>query len=166
MTIKDILIFPDPVLAQRSKPVTEFGGELDKLITDMFETMHAAEGIGLAAIQVGVPLRLSVIQVEKPLVIINPKITPNHGTLESSEEGCLSIPDIKAKVQRPTAIRLDYLNPQQEACSLEADGLLSRCIQHEVDHMDGKLFISRISSLARKEIQPKLQQLILKSSTG
>ncbi|HFA60122.1 MAG TPA: peptide deformylase [Rhodospirillales bacterium] len=155
-----ILEVPHPVLKRRAAPVERIDDEIRRLVRDMFETMYEAPGIGLAAPQVGVSRRLCVIDVSEeknaPLCLVNPRITWQSENLVSAEEGCLSLPDQYAEVTRPEAVEVVYLDERGEEHTLRADGLLARCIQHEIDHLDGILFIDRISALKRNMILRKL----------
>lgn len=158
MTIKPLIILPDPLLRQVSQPVERVDSELNHLVDDMLETMYEAPGIGLAAIQVGVPRRLLVIDLAKegeeptPLVFINPKIIRSSDERSTYEEGCLSIPDYYAEVERPAAITVTSLDRTGKEVTTEADGLLATCLQHEIDHLDGVLFIDHISRLKREMV--------------
>jgi len=150
MAILDIRVLGDPILREQTTLVPEITDVLQTLIDDMFATMHAAEGIGLAAPQVGRSERLAVIQVDDaPLVIINPEIVSTAGRAKA-EEGCLSIPEIYGSVERPERIVVRALDRNGTPFELEASGLLARCIQHEVDHLNGKLFIDYFSLLKRR----------------
>lgn len=155
MTIKPLIILPDPLLRQVSKPVERVDSEITRLADDMLETMYDAPGIGLAAVQVGVPRRLLVIDVskegddKKPLVIINPEILASSDDRSVYEEGCLSIPDYYAEVERPAVVTVNFLDRDGKQQTLEADGLLATCLQHEIDHLNGVLFIDHISRLKR-----------------
>jgi peptide deformylase len=158
MTIKPLIILPDPLLRQVSQPVERVDSELNQLVDDMLETMYEAPGIGLAAIQVGVPRRLLVIDLAKegedpaPLVFINPKVIRSSDDRSSYEEGCLSIPDYYAEVERPASITVTSLDRTGKEVTTEADGLLATCLQHEIDHLDGVLFIDHISRLKREMV--------------
>jgi peptide deformylase len=158
-----ILHFPDPRLRTKAKPVAVVDDAIRQLIKDMFETMYDAPGIGLAATQVNHHIRLVVMDISEeknqPLVFINPKITPLTEEKAPYEEGCLSVPSVYDVVDRPTKVRIEALNEQGEAFSLETDGLLAVCIQHELDHLEGKLFVDYLSSLKRQRIKAKLQKL-------
>jgi peptide deformylase len=167
MALLPIIETPDPLLRQISSPVEEVTDELRKLIDDMFETMYAAPGIGLAAIQVGVPKRLLVIDLQEPeeedgepvrdpLVFINPEIVRASDTLQVYSEGCLSVPDMYAEVERPDSIRARWLDRDGKAREEELDGLLAICLQHEMDHLEGILFIDHLSRLKRDMILKKL----------
>jgi len=149
VSILDIRVLGDPVLRKPTKPVTEVTDELRKLIADMFETMYAAEGIGLAAPQVGRMERLAVVDVEGArFVLINPRIVSTEGANDKAEEGCLSIPDIYGDVERPFTVTIRATD--ENGAEYEATGseLLGRCFQHEIDHLDGKLFIDYLSPQA------------------
>lgn len=163
MTLLTILEFPDPRLRTVAKPVEVFDDELLRLVDDMFETMYQAPGIGLAASQVNVHQQLIVMDISEeknqPLVFINPKITVLDNTLESYDEGCLSVPGFYETVERPKQVRVDALDSHGVAFSLVDDGLLAVCIQHEMDHLQGKLFVDYISPLKRNRIRDKLEKL-------
>lgn len=158
-----ILHFPDPRLRTKAKPVAVVDDAIRQLISDMFETMYDAPGIGLAATQVNHHIRLVVMDISEdksqPLVFINPKVTPLTEDKAPYEEGCLSVPTVYDMVDRPTKVRIEALNEQGEAFSLETDGLLAVCIQHELDHLEGKLFVDYLSTLKRQRIKTKLQKL-------
>ena len=162
MAILNVLHFPDPRLRDKAKPVTEVDGTIKRLVDDMFETMYDAPGIGLAATQVNIAKRVVVIDVsedkEQPLALINPEIIERDGT-EVYEEGCLSVPGIYDKVTRAEKVKVKALNREGEAFELEAEGLLAICIQHEIDHLDGKLFVDYLSPLKRERIRKKLDKL-------
>jgi peptide deformylase len=155
MTIKPLIILPDPVLRQVSTPVETIDADIRRLADDMLETMYDAPGIGLAAIQIGVPKRLLVLDVTKegeekqPLVFINPKVVRSSEERSVYEEGCLSIPDYYAEVERPAAITVEYVDREGKEQAVEAEGLLATCLQHEIDHLNGVLFIDYISKLKR-----------------
>ncbi|KZX62149.1 MULTISPECIES: peptide deformylase [unclassified Alcanivorax] len=159
----EILEFPDPRLRTVAKPVEKVDDELRKLIDDMFETMYACPGIGLAATQVNVHQRLIVMDLSEdqsqPRVFINPEITPLTDELAPYEEGCLSVPGFYEKVQRPARVRIKALDRDGNAFEEEADELLATCIQHEIDHLDGKLFVDYVSRLKRDRIKKKLEKL-------
>ncbi|KQY13343.1 peptide deformylase [Rhizobium sp. Root482] len=158
MTIKPLIILPDPVLRQLSEPVETVNADIRRLADDMLETMYDAPGIGLAAIQIGIPRRLLVIDVSKegedkqPQVFINPQILTSSDERSVYEEGCLSIPDYYAEVERPAAIKVDYVDLDGRQQIVEADGLLATCLQHEIDHLNGLLFIDYISKLKREMV--------------
>ncbi|MBY3037395.1 peptide deformylase [Rhizobium sp. 25PS6] len=161
MTIKPLIILPDPVLRQLSKPVERVDSDLQRLADDMLETMYDAPGIGLAAIQVGVPRRMLVIDISRegeekqPQVFINPEIVKSSDERSVYEEGCLSIPDYYAEVERPATVSVKYLDRNGKEQTVEADGLLATCLQHEIDHLNGVLFIDYISRLKREMVIKK-----------
>ncbi|TQV88627.1 peptide deformylase [Aliikangiella coralliicola] len=161
MSTLEILEYPDPRLRTKAKPVTDFGASLQKQIDDMFETMYAAPGIGLAATQVDIHKTLFVIDVsennDNPLTFINPEIVELRG-VEEMEEGCLSFPGIYAKVERADEVTIKALDRNGEPFELDADGLLAVCIQHELDHTQGKLFVDYLSPLKRQRIRKKLEK--------
>lgn len=165
MSILNILKEPDPILRKKSTPVSVVDKSIKKLLNDMLETMYAAPGIGLAAAQVGVLKRLVVIDLAKdgekksPIFFINPVITWKSDILEKKEEGCLSIPDYFAEIKRPNACHVKYLDQHGKEKQLKAKGLLATCIQHEIDHCDGILFIDYLSKLKRMFILKKLAKL-------
>jgi len=152
--ILKIVKYPEPVLSQPGEPVTEFDNNLRKLVADMFETMYAAQGIGLAAPQVGISKRFTVIDLSmgkdpaQKLVLINPEIIHRDGKLYE-EEGCLSFPDIREKIVRAANVRIRAQNEHGKWFEIDGEELLSRCFQHEIDHVDGMLFIFRMSALKR-----------------
>jgi len=156
-----ILHFPDPRLRRKAVPVDTVDNSIRSLVDDMFETMYAAPGIGLAAVQVNVPKRVIVIDIseerDQPLVLINPSLLSCEGD-EEMQEGCLSVPEINEPVQRAARIRVAALDRNGEPFELEADGLLAVCIQHEMDHLEGKLFIDYLSPLKRNRIRKKLEK--------
>ncbi|HLS68297.1 MAG TPA: peptide deformylase [Kiloniellales bacterium] len=160
-----ILTAPDPRLKRRAKAVDKVDDRIRKLMDDMLETMYDAPGIGLAAPQVGVLERVVVIDVAReeeppqPLQMANPEILWQSETLSAYDEGCLSLPDHFAEVIRPKEVRVRYLDQHNEIRELEADGLLATCIQHEIDHLDGILFVDHLSSLKRNMILKKLVKL-------
>jgi peptide deformylase len=159
VSILDIRVLGDPVLRKPTKAVTEFTDELRKLIADMFETMYAAEGIGLAAPQVGRTDRLAVVDVEgQKYTLINPEIVTKSGEAEKAEEGCLSIPDIYGDVERPPDVTIRALDENGIQYEASANGLLGRCFQHEIDHLDGKLFIDYLSPLKRRAAMSKWEK--------
>jgi peptide deformylase len=156
-----ILEFPDPRLRTRAQPVEQVDDALRKLIDDMFETMYEAPGIGLAATQVNVHRRLLVIDLSQnrsqPLALINPEIIARFGAGET-EEGCLSVPGIYEKVTRAERVRVRTLDRSGNTTEIEAEGLLAVCIQHEMDHLEGKLFVDYLSELKRTRIRRKLEK--------
>ena len=152
MAIRKILKYPDPLLAQVSVEVTSFDRDLQNLVNDMFETMYEAEGIGLAAPQIGVLQRVVTIDLGdegEPLTLVNPEIIKTEGTIDS-EEGCLSIPGFRDNIMRRGKVIVKACNIKGEPIQFEAQELLSRCVQHEIDHLDGILFIDRLSRLKRQ----------------
>jgi peptide deformylase len=161
MALLPILEFPDPRLRTRAAPVTEVDSSIRKLIDDMFETMYAAPGIGLAATQVNVHKRVLVVDISEdrsaPLALINPEVIAREGT-EETEEGCLSVPGIYDKVTRSEKIRVRTLDRSGKQIEIDADGLLAVCIQHEMDHLEGKLFVDYLSELKRTRIRKKLEK--------
>ena len=158
MTIRPIIILPDPKLRLHSAPVERVDGELLALADDMLETMYDAPGIGLAAIQIAVPRRLVVIDTSKeenarePQIFINPQIVWSSDERSVYEEGCLSIPEYYAEVERPARVRVAYVGRDGKPQELEADGLLATCLQHEIDHLNGVLFVDHISKLKREMV--------------
>jgi peptide deformylase len=172
MAQRDILIIPDRRLRSVSKPVVEFDNELRTLIVDMFETMYMAPGIGLAAIQVAVPTRVVVMDLAKkdeeaqPRIFINPEITWKSEEISVYEEGCLSIPDIREDVERPARVKFKYLDIEGKPHEADADGLFATCIQHEMDHLNGMLFIDHISKLKRDRIIKKFDKAARRAEQG
>ena len=159
MSILDIRVLGDPVLRKPTKRVTQVTDELRKLIADMFETMYAAEGIGLAAPQVGRSERVAVVDVEgKKFTLINPEIVTTNGSPDKGEEGCLSIPDIYGDVERPAEVTIRATDENGNQYEASANELLGRCFQHEIDHLDGKLFIDYLSPLKRKAALSKWEK--------
>ncbi len=163
--IRPILIHPDARLRKVCAPVEDIDAALQQLIDDMFETMHAAPGIGLAAPQVGVLRRFFVMDCAKeeeapePLVFINPEITWRSEARVEMEEGCLSIPEVYAQIERPAAVRVRFTNRDGGLEERDFDGLRARCVQHEIDHLDGRLFIDYLSPVRRQMITRKMQKL-------
>jgi len=161
MAFRTILEFPDPRLRTRAQPVTRFDAALGTLVDDLIQTMYAAPGIGLAATQVDVHQRVIVIDVSaehnQPLVLINPQILAREGE-ESTEEGCLSVPGIFDEVKRAAKIRLRAQDRSGAAFEADYDDILAVCIQHEIDHLDGKLFVDYLSDLKRERIRKKLDK--------
>ena len=164
MTVKRILTEPNKLLRQISKPVNKVGKNEQKLMDDMVETMYAANGIGLAAIQIGFPKRIIVMDISKdqtnknPMYFVNPIIL-NKATEQSTyEEGCLSVPDQFAEIDRPNKCEIEYLDYNGKKKLLKADGLLATCIQHEIDHLEGILFIDYLSKLKKSMIIKKLSK--------
>ena len=161
MAIRTILEFPDPRLRTRAQPVTVFDAELGRLVDDMFESMYAAPGIGLAATQVDVHRRVIVIDVsearDEPLVFINPEILSREGVAQT-EEGCLSVPGIFDQVERAEKVRVRSRDRTGALIEKEYTGVLAVCIQHEMDHLEGKLFVDYLSDLKRQRIRKKLEK--------
>ncbi len=164
MTIKKILTIPDPILRKKSTPVTQVNKDTQSLMDDMLETMYDAPGIGLAAIQIGVPKRVIVMDLskdndeKKPLYFINPEIIWKSKLNSSYEEGCLSIPNQFAKIERPEKCHIKFLDYNGVQKEIKADGLLSTCIQHEIDHLNGVLFIDYLSKLKKDIIIKKVSK--------
>ena len=163
MAIKTIITEPNEILRQVSKPVPTVGNGERKLMDDMLETMYAANGIGLAAIQIGIPKRIIVMDISKdgkknPMYFVNPIIRNKDKEKTTYEEGCLSVPNYFAEVDRPKYCEVEYLDYNGEIKILEADGLLATCIQHEMDHLEGILFIDYLSKLKKTMIVKKLSK--------
>ena len=164
MAIKTILTEPNKILRQVSKRVENVGEEEKKIMDDMLETMYQANGIGLAAIQIGIPKRIIVIDLAKgeekknPMYFVNPVIKNKNQNLATYEEGCLSVPDQFAEVDRPSTCEVEYLDYHGEKKILKAEGLLATCIQHEMDHLQGILFIDYLSKLKKSMIIKKLSK--------
>lgn len=161
MSRLEILHYPDPRLRNRAEAVARVDDDVRRLVDDMFETMYAAPGIGLAAVQVNVPLRVITIDISddraQPLCLINPEIVELAGVVEL-EEGCLSVPGIYELVQRAEWVRARALDRDGEPFELEAEDLLAVCVQHEIDHLDGKLFVDYLSQLKRQRIRKKARR--------
>src|SRR5262245_5787469 len=172
MSIKPLINLPDPILRQVSRPVERIDDSLRKLAGDMLDTMYDAPGIGLAAIQVGEPLRMLVIDLAKegeqpaPYVFVNPEIVESSEDRSVYEEGCLSIPDYYAEVERPASVRVKYLDRNGKAQEIAADGLMATCLQHEIDHLNGVLFIDHISKLKRDMVVKKFKKLARDKPSG
>ena len=164
MAIKTILTEPNKILRQISKQVEKVGEEEKKIMDDMLETMYQANGIGLAAIQIGIPKRIIVIDLAKgeekknPMYFVNPVIKNKNQNLATYEEGCLSVPDQFAEVDRPSTCEVEYLDYYGEKKILKAEGLIATCIQHEMDHLQGILFIDYLSKLKKSMIIKKLSK--------
>ena len=164
MAVKKILSIPDPILREKSIPVKKVDKDIKNLMYDMIETMYNAPGIGLAAIQIGIPKRVIVMDISKdkdkknPMFFINPKIIWKSKVLSTYEEGCLSIPNQFAEVQRPDKCHFKYLDYNGNEKEIKAEGLLSTCIQHEIDHLDGILFIDYLSKLKKDIIIKKVSK--------
>lgn len=184
MAIREIIEIPDPILKQVSKPVESFDDQLKMLVADMFETMYAAPGIGLAAIQIGVPLRVLVIDLQEPdpdaepeqcddhgcghdhrpvkhnpRIFINPEIFDPSEELSVYNEGCLSVPEIYAEVERPARIHARWRDLDGKVHEEEMEGMMATCLQHEIDHLEGILFVDRLSRLKRQMALKKLEKL-------
>jgi peptide deformylase len=161
MAILEILHFPDPRLRNTAQPVETVDASIRQLLDDMLDTMYAAPGIGLAATQVNVARRVIVIDVSEeknqPLCLVNPEILELEG-VEEMEEGCLSVPGVYEAVQRAERVRLRALDRDGQSFEMQADGLLAVCIQHEIDHLDGKLFVDYLSQLKRTRIRQRLEK--------
>jgi peptide deformylase len=164
MAIRPILTAPDPRLKVVSEPVAKVDGDIRTLVDDMIETMYGADGIGLAAIQVGVPKRVLVMDIDQkdgkknPKAYINPKILWASEEMATFEEGCLSVPEIWDEVERPAKIRAEYLDRDGKRHEIEAEGLFATCLQHEMDHLEGILFVDHLSKLKRSMAMKKLQK--------
>jgi peptide deformylase len=163
MAIRKLRFMGDPVLREKAAPVEGVPAEVRTLIGDMFDTMYAEEGVGLAAPQVGIGLRVIVIDPREndiePFALINPQIVRLGDEVGRDEEGCLSIPGLKEIVERPTTVVVEAMNPDGEPVSIDAAGLLARILQHEVDHLDGILFLDRVSALKRKLLLNRWQKV-------
>jgi peptide deformylase len=164
MAVRKIIIIPEPQLRQLSAPVASVSKEIEALAEDMLETMYDAPGIGLAAIQVGVPQRLVTIDLAKkdeaksPIVFLNPEILSASEETSTYEEGCLSIPEYYEEVTRPASVRVRWMDLKGKTQEMDADGLLATCIQHEIDHLNGKLFIDYLSKLKRDRVMTKFRK--------
>ena len=165
MAVKPLVLLPDPILRERSKPIERVDDDLRALADDMLATMYDAPGIGLAAIQIGEPVRMLVADVAKedepsaPHVLINPEIVARSDETGVYEEGCLSIPDYYADVERPASVTVTYVDRDGGERTLEADGVLATCLQHEIDHLNGVLFIDHISKLKRDMVIKRFRKL-------
>jgi peptide deformylase len=159
MALLGIEMLGSEVLRKEAAEIAEVDDDLRRLIKDMFETMYDAEGIGLAGPQVGVSRRVIVVDVQddevEPFALVNPRIVESGAKTEKAEEGCLSMPGLAAAVQRPDRVVVEGLNEEGEPVRVEAEGLLGRCLQHEIDHLDGVLFIDRVSPLTRNMLLKK-----------
>lgn len=164
MALLPILSYPDPRLRTIATPVKEVTAEIKTLIADMIETMYDAEGIGLAASQVDQHIQLIVMDLsenkDKPVVFINPKVTPLVEEKQPYEEGCLSVPDVYDKVERPNKIRIEALDADGNAIDQEAEGLLAVCIQHEMDHLNGVIFVDYLSRLKQTRARDKVKKVL------
>ncbi|HEY7663854.1 MAG TPA: peptide deformylase [Xanthobacteraceae bacterium] len=170
MALRDILIIPDKRLRQVSEPVKKIDAATRQLVEDMFETMYDAPGIGLAAIQVGTPKRVVTMDIakkdepKKPQVYINPEILWRSEEKATHEEGCLSIPEFYGDVERPAQVKVKYLDLEGKAHEIEASGLLATCLQHEIDHLNGVLFIDHLSKLKRDRVVKKFSKAAKRST--
>ncbi|MAC88204.1 MULTISPECIES: peptide deformylase [Maricaulis] len=165
MAIREILTVPDPILKEVSQPVDQVDDDLRELMDDMLQTMYAADGIGLAAIQVGVPKRVIVMDLAgsdeeaKPRYFVNPVLSDPSDTLKPYEEGCLSVPTVYDEIERPDRIRIQYLDYDGNECEEIAEGMFAVCIQHEMDHLEGVLFIDYLSRLKRQRAVQKVKKV-------
>ena len=174
MALREIIILPDKQLRLVSKPIEKVTTEIRKLADDMFETMYDAPGIGLAAIQIAQPLRLITMDLAKPdpdgetkpepRVFINPEIIASSEDLSVYEEGCLSIPEYYEEVERPAEVKVRYMDLDGKAHEIAAEGLLATCLQHEIDHLDGVLFIDHLSRLKRERVTKKFAKAAKRSA--
>ena len=164
MSIREIITVPNEILKKISKPIEKIGEDEKKLVKDLFETMYNSKGIGLAAVQVGILKRVLVVDVsskdeeKKPMCFINPKVRKLSDEMAMYEEGCLSIPDTFIEIQRPKICEIEYVDIDGKIKIKEFDGLLSTCIQHEINHLDGKLIIDHLSKLKRDMIVKKISK--------
>ena len=173
MAVRPLVILPDPLLRQTSEPIGEITDDIRALAADMLETMYDAPGIGLAAIQIGVPKRLVVIDLtkppeeeRKPVVLVNPEITWTSEEKRTYEEGCLSIPEYYEEVERPDRIKYRYRDLDGRTVEAEAEGVLATCVQHEIDHLNGVLFIDYLSKLKRDRVIKKFQKAAKREAEG
>jgi peptide deformylase len=170
MSVMKIEMLGADVLRRRAAEVAEVDDELRSLIRNMFETMYDAEGVGLAAPQVGISRRVIVVDVNeegtRPFALVNPRLVESARETEKAEEGCLSIPGVSSVVERPATVTVEGLDENGEPLRMEAEGLLARCIQHEIDHLDGILFIDRISPLKRTMLLKKYRSQLAETGTG
>ena len=164
MSIRNIIIEPDTILRKESEPSHQVNDDTQKLLDDMLKTMYAAPGIGLAAVQIGILKRIIVIDISKkeekknPIFLINPEITYQSKETSTYEEGCLSLPGHFAEIERPAKCKINYIDYNGKKAELEAEGLLSTCVQHEIDHLNGILFIDYLSKLKKDMIIKKLKK--------
>ncbi len=162
MALLNILQYPDPRLHTVAKPVAQVDDRVRAIVADMFETMYAAKGVGLAATQVDIHERIIVVdtseQRDQPMVLINPQIVQRSADSKEWEEGCLSLPGIYDKVTRPDQIRVRALDARGESFEIDADGLLAVCVQHEMDHLEGKVFVDYLSALKRSRIKVRMRK--------
>jgi peptide deformylase len=172
MAIRDIITLPDPKLRLVSKPIERVDGDLRRLIDDMLETMYEAPGIGLAAIQIAEPIRLLVADVapkdapREPIALVNPEILSSSDERRTYEEGCLSIPEYYEEVERPASVRVSYIDRDGRKHEIQAEGLLATVLQHEIDHLNGVLFIDHISKLKRDRVIKKFQKAAKRAGDG
>ena len=172
MTIRPLVLLPDRRLRLVSEPVTSVTGEIRTLVRDMLDTMYDAPGVGLAAIQIGVQKRVITMDVSKdekerrPLVLINPEILWVSEEKRAYEEGCLSIPEYYEEVERPDRVRFRYTNLDGESVEQDADGLMATCVQHEIDHLNGVLFIDHLSKLKRDRVMTKFKKAAKRENAG
>ena len=165
MALRDIVLLGDPVLRRAADEVTSFDDELRKLVRDMFETMYHAEGIGLAAPQIGLSKRIIVVDLrhdeepEQRIAIVNPQVVWASDETEKEAEGCLSIPGLEEVVERPAAVHVEGFHPTGEPLRVEADELFARALQHEIDHVEGVLFLDRVTPLKRRMLLKKWKKL-------
>lgn len=159
-----IITLPDPILREISAPIERVDDDMRRLIEDMFETMYAAPGVGLAAVQVGIPRRLLVVDAteegeeRRPIAMVNPEIITLGDEKRAYEEGCLSIPDVRVEIERPASVHVRYLDAEGDLQELMAEGLLATAIQHEIDHLEGRLIIDFLSRLKRDIIVRKFKK--------
>ena len=171
MAKRPIILLPDPVLRRAAEPITSIDDEVRRLADDMLETMYAAPGVGLAAPQVGISRRLIVLDVsekddeKRPYVMINPLIVKRGEELNVHEEGCLSIPDVRVEIERPAEVVVQYLDRDGNQQELAADELLATCLQHEIDHLDGRLLIDYMSRLKRDMVIRRFKKLARERAT-
>ncbi|KQU54489.1 peptide deformylase [Bosea sp. Leaf344] len=172
MAIRPLVILPDAVLRQVSSPVDSVTPEIRALADDMLQTMYDAPGIGLAAIQIGVPRRVVTIDLAKaeeeksPMVFINPEVVWSSEALNVHEEGCLSIPEYYEEVERPASVKVRYLTLDGKTAEIEAEGLLATCLQHEIDHLNGVLFIDYLSRLKRERVTKRFAKQARRESAA
>ncbi|MFM2481278.1 peptide deformylase [Celerinatantimonas sp. YJH-8] len=163
MAVLDVLKFPDERLRKVAKPVEKITPEIQQIVDDMFDTMYAEDGVGLAATQVNVHQRIVVMDCsdtrDQRITLINPEITAKNAACALNEEGCLSVPEYRADVERATEVTVQALNREGEAFEIQATGLLAICIQHELDHLMGKLFIDYLSPLKRQRVRQKMEKM-------
>lgn len=164
MALLPILNYPDPKLRTIAQPIADINDEIHQLVNDMFDTMYDAKGIGLAATQIDRHIQLIVMDLSEdrsqPRVFINAKVTPLTEECVPYKEGCLSIPQVYDEVQRPARVKIEYLNLEGQLVEEEADGLLAVCIQHELDHLNGKLFVDYLSPLKRQRAREKVEKVV------